>query len=171
MRLLLHMCCGPCSIYPVSVFKQEGIDFEGVYYNPNIHPIEEYERRMENVKILSQQRNFKVSYIDGFMQDKWEQFTGEDNERCTMCYTIRIDRVAEYAKANSFDAFTTSLLISPYQKHDLIKSLGERAAQEQGIDFYYRDFRPYFREGQSMAKEAGLYRQKYCGCIISKPSK
>jgi predicted adenine nucleotide alpha hydrolase (AANH) superfamily ATPase len=84
-----------------------------------------------------------------------------------MCYSLRLDKVAKYAKDNGFDAFTTSLLVSPYQKHDLIKELGEKFALKYNIKFYYQDFRPFFREGQAMAKEMGLYRQKYCGCIVS----
>lgn len=169
MKLLLHMCCGPCSIYPVSVFSEEGLDFEGLYYNPNIHPLEEYERRMENVRILSELRGFAVRYEPGFMQAQWEAFPGPEEARCKMCYTLRMDKAAQLAAEQGFDAFTTSLLISPYQKHDLIHALGDAAAKRHGIRFYYRDFRPFFRPGQQMAKEAGLYRQKYCGCILSKP--
>ncbi|HOJ12221.1 MAG TPA: epoxyqueuosine reductase QueH, partial [Clostridiales bacterium] len=108
-----------------------------------------------------------VHYRDDFQQKTWEEFEGPGEERCAMCYTIRLDKAASFAKEHGFDAFTTTLLISPYQKHDLIKELGEKLADKYKIQFYYRDFRPGFRKGQQQAKELGLYRQKYCGCIIS----
>ena len=168
MNLLLHMCCAPCSIYPVTKLLGEGVKIEGLYYNPNIHPLEEFEKRKEGVRQLSQLRGFKVNYKDGIMQEKWENFTGPGEERCRMCYTLRLTEAALFAKENGFDAFTTSLLISPYQRHDMIKELAEKLGRENGIEFYYEDFRPHFREGQQMAKDAGIYRQKYCGCIISK---
>lgn len=167
MKLLIHMCCAPCTVYPAGLLKNEGIELEGLFYNPNIHPIEEYEHRKQTVQQYSQITGLKVNYLDGFMQEKWEAFKGENDARCQMCYYIRLDKAAESAKNNGFDAFTTSLLVSPYQKHDLIKSIGEKAAEKYGVPFYYRDFREGYRQGQNEAREMGLYRQKYCGCIIS----
>lgn len=167
MRLLLHMCCAPCSTYPVDVLNGKNIDFEGFFYNPNIHPIEEFTKRKENVEIFSKIKNLKIHYIDEFSQQRWENFKGEEQERCYMCYSSRLEKAAQYASEKGFEAYTTTLLVSPYQKHDLIKELGEKFAQKYGIAFYYEDFRPGFREGQQQAKNMGLYRQKYCGCIVS----
>jgi len=167
MKLLLHICCAPCSVYPTGLFKEEDINFEGLYFNPNIHPIEEFNRRKETLEKYASMENIKVHYRDDFQQKTWEEFEGPGEERCAMCYTIRLDKAASFAKEHGFDAFTTTLLISPYQKHDLIKELGEKLADKYKIQFYYRDFRPGFRKGQQQAKELGLYRQKYCGCIIS----
>lgn len=167
MKLLLHMCCGPCSVYPADVLKEENIEFEGLFYNPNIHPWEEYGKRKENVAKFSEIKDVKVNYLDGFNQDMWEEFKGDEESRCNMCYSLRLDRAAAFAKEKGFDAFTTTLLVSPYQKHELIKELGERFSNKYGVDFYYRDFRPGFRQGQQKAKEMGLYRQKFCGCIVS----
>lgn len=167
MKLLMHMCCAPCSTYPLSVLRQEGIEPVGVYFNPNIHPIEEFERRKAAVEQLAAIKGLKVQYFNDFRQSDWEAFSGPGDARCAMCYTIRMKRAAELAAEQGFEAFTTSLLVSPYQKHDLIKQLGEKYAAQHGVQFYYRDFRPGFREGQREAKELGLYRQKYCGCIIS----
>jgi predicted adenine nucleotide alpha hydrolase (AANH) superfamily ATPase len=161
------MCCAPCSTYPVSSLRNNGIDITGLFYNPNIHPIDEYERRLETVKEYAKMVNLDVRYIDGYMENVWANYQGTNDSRCLMCYSLRLDKVAKYAKDNGFDAFTTSLLVSPYQKHDLIKELGEKFALKYNIKFYYQDFRPFFREGQAMAKEMGLYRQKYCGCIVS----
>jgi predicted adenine nucleotide alpha hydrolase (AANH) superfamily ATPase len=167
MKLLMHMCCAPCSTYPVKSFREEGIDITGLFYNPNIHPLEEYQLRCDTVKAYAKIVDLDVKYEDGFMEDIWANYKGDSDSRCTMCYSLRLDKVAAYAKENGYDAFTTSLLVSPYQKHDLIKMLGEKYAKKYGIEFIYRDFRPFFREGQAIAKEMNLYRQKYCGCIIS----
>lgn len=161
------MCCGPCSVYPASVLQEEGIMFEGLFFNPNIHPYDEFIKRKENLKLFTDAKNITLSCIDEFSQDIWEKFNSTNNDRCRMCYEVRMNKAASYAKANGFDAFTTTLLVSPYQNHELIKEIGEKYAKDYGIEFYYRDFRPGFRQGQQQAKEMGLYRQKYCGCIIS----
>lgn len=167
MKLLMHMCCAPCSTYPLHAFREDGIDVTGLFYNPNIHPIEEYKKRLDTVKEFASITNLNVKHIECFMEDVWLNYKGDNNSRCMMCYSLRLDKTAKYAKENGFDAFTTSLLVSPYQNHDLIKELGEKYALKYGVNFYYKDFRPFFREGQSIAMEMNLYRQKYCGCIIS----
>ena len=167
MKLLLHMCCGPCAVYPVSVIKEKNIEFEGYFYNPNIHPIEEFERRMDNVRILSEKESIKVHYDSEFLQNIWEDYKYDKERRCQMCYTLRLSNVAKFASENNFTAFSTTLLVSPYQNHDFIKNLGEELSKKYGVEFFYEDFRIGFRKGQRKAKEIGLYRQKYCGCIKS----
>lgn len=167
MKLLLHMCCAPCTIYPASVLKEEGIEFEGLFYNPNIHPYEEFIKRKENVEMLGKINGMTINYTDNFDQGRWESFKGNKEERCFMCYSARLEKAAQFASQKGFQAFTTTLLVSPYQKHDIIRETGEKFAQKYGVEFYYQDFRPGFRKGQQLAKEMGLYRQKYCGCIIS----
>lgn len=169
MKLLMHMCCAPCSTYPVKILKEKNINFTGYFYNPNIHPYEEYERRRNTVKEFSEIVNIDVIYNDEYLEREWLEY--KDNNRCKMCYNLRIEKTALYASLNGYNAFTTTLLISPYQNHELIKELGNKYAKKYGIEFYYEDFRPYFREGQSIAREYNLYRQKYCGCIISFNSK
>jgi epoxyqueuosine reductase len=168
MKLLLHICCGPCSVYPISVLEDEKVSFEGFFFNPNIHPIEEFNKRKENVEKVSNVKQFKTHYFDDFNQKTWEAFKGTEDQRCNMCYSLRLEKTAIFAKENGFDAFTTTLLVSPYQKHDLIKELGMKFAKKHGVEFFYRDFRPGFRQGQQQAKEMCLYRQKFCGCIVSK---
>jgi predicted adenine nucleotide alpha hydrolase (AANH) superfamily ATPase len=167
MRLLMHMCCAPCSAYPLSVLRQEGIEPAGVFFNPNIHPFEEFERRRDTVKKFAEIKSMKVEYFDDFRQPDWKNFEGAGDARCAMCYSVRMEKAAILAAEGGYDAFTTSLLVSPYQRHDLIKRLGDKFAGLYGVKFYYRDFRPGFRQGQREARELGLYRQKYCGCIIS----
>lgn len=167
MKLLMHMCCAPCAVYPYGLLKEEGIELNGLFYNPNIHPKEEYDHRLQTVKEFSNITGLHVDYLDGFMQEEWEKYNGTEIERCTMCYSIRLNKAAEFAFKNGYDAFTTSLLVSPYQKHELIRDLGEKAGERAGIKFYYRDFREGYRQGQQKAREMGLYRQKFCGCIYS----
>lgn len=171
MKLLMHICCGPCSIYPIDFLKIQNINFEGYFFNPNIHPIEEFQRRKDNAIIVSQKENFVLHISDTFSQDKWANFEGATEERCKMCYDLRLCETARFASENGFDAFSTSLLISPYQNHDLIIQLGKYYASNFSIDFFYSDFRTGFREGQKKAREMGLYCQKYCGCIHSIPPK
>ena len=167
MKLLLHICCGPCAAYPVKFLKDNNIDFEGYYYNPNIQPIEEFIKRKENLKLLSQIEGFNVHYNDAFMQNVWENYVASTDSRCEMCYRLRLDETAKFARDNGFDSFSTTLLISPYQDHELIIKIAEEKAEKYGVKFYYHDFRPNYREGQNLAREHGLYRQKYCGCICS----
>lgn len=167
MKLMVHVCCGPCAVFPLWELKSKEIELEAYFYNPNIHPIDEFHKRMENAQKLCDIYSIKLHKSDNFLQEKWEAFSGEEAERCNMCYTVRLDEVARFAKEKGFDAFTTTLLVSPYQKHELIYELGKKIGEKYGIEFYYEDFRPGFREGQSKAKELGLYRQKFCGCIIS----
>lgn len=167
MDILMHMCCAPCAVYPVQVLQDKGFTVKGLFFNPNIHPKEEYDRRRQTLEQYSKIAGVPIEYIDSYMQSVWETFGGDAEERCEMCYSIRLQVAAKYAKEQGFRAYTTSLLVSPYQKHELIKKLGEKYAFESGVEFYYDDFRVGFREGQNKAKEMGLYRQKHCGCIIS----
>jgi predicted adenine nucleotide alpha hydrolase (AANH) superfamily ATPase len=161
------MCCAPCGVYVVDKIREENVELEGYFYNPNIHPYEEYLRRKDTLEKYSKMENFKVHYVDEYLEEKWSNFKGDTTERCEMCYFSRLDNVVKYAKNNGFDAFTTTLLVSPYQKHNYLKTLGYDLAKKYGLYFFYKDFRIGFREGQNKARELGLYRQKFCGCIIS----
>lgn len=167
MKLLLHMCCAPCSVYPVRALRDEGFEPQGFFYNPNIHPIKEFLKRKENVEKYSLLEGLQVVYDDQFEQDKWENFNDEQLKRCNMCYSLRLDRTAAYAKEKGFDAYTSTLLVSPYQNHELLKELGQKFGEKYGVEFLYRDFREGYRQGQQQAREMDLYRQKFCGCIIS----
>ncbi|MDR1438917.1 MAG: epoxyqueuosine reductase QueH [Clostridiales bacterium] len=167
--LLLHVCCGPCAIYPVRALAAEGAySVSGLFLNPNIHPEDEHKRRMAGAKALFAAEGLPLECSGGSEQGEWEAYgLGREQERCAMCYRRRLRDVAQTAARRGFDAFSTSLLISPYQKHGMIKAICEELSASLCIEFMYRDFRPHFREGQQLAKDAGLYRQKYCGCILS----
>jgi predicted adenine nucleotide alpha hydrolase (AANH) superfamily ATPase len=167
MRLLLHVCCGPCSLYPTQHFKNEKIYFEGYFYNPNIHPIEEFEKRKVNSTLAAKNSNFVLHISNHFNQEIWENYPYESLKRCEMCYHSRLSQTAIFASENGFDWFSTTLLVSPYQNHNLIKEIGEYYSRKYSVEFYYEDMRIGFREGQNLARSMELYRQKYCGCIKS----
>lgn len=168
MKVLLHICCGPCSAACVKYLREENLDITGYWYNPNIHPYKEYESRLKALEEYSKMINLDVIYHDYYgLREFTKNVVNILDDRCGYCYSSRMEVVAKYAKENGYDAFCTTLLISPYQKHDLLKSICEKIAKKYNIEFLYRDFRPYFREGQQMFRETGLYMQKYCGCIFS----
>lgn len=170
MKLLMHACCAPCSVYCVDLLRSEGIEPTLYWYNPNIHPYTEYKARMDSLKDYSEKVNINVIFEDEYGLDEFCKEAVKDlNGRCVKyCYPVRLKKTFEYAKANGYDTVTTTLLYSIYQKHDLIKKLCEQYSEEYGINFLYRDFRFGFWEGHEKAKnELDLYMQKYCGCVFS----
>lgn len=144
------------------------VKYTGFCYNPNIHPQVEYQKRFDSVVSLSKDESFDVIFDDECMLEYWkEKLDPEKSKRCGICYALRLDKTAKIAKEKGFDAFTTTLLASPWQDHDKIIELAESAAKKYGISFFYKDFRPYYREGKNEAYKRGYYLQKYCGCIYS----
>lgn len=167
MKLLMHMCCGPCAVYPYQVLSKEH-DITGLFYNPNIHPYTEYKKRMDTAREFADKSGYKLITIDEYNLDEFLRNAAfREGQRCMMCYADRLERAASVAKKGNFDAFTTTLLVSPFQKHDLIRKIGEEAGRKYGVEFLYKDFRTGFKEGVEKSKELGLYRQPYCGCIYS----
>ncbi len=168
MKLLLHICCAPCSAYCIKDLRNNNIDVTGYWYNPNIHPFKEYESRLNALKEYSKMIDFDVIYHDYYGLREFTKNVIDDlDNRCSYCYKTRLENTFKYAKENNYDAVSTTLFISPYQKHDLIKSICENLSKKYDIEFYYKDYRPYFYEGKSIFKETGLYMQKYCGCVFS----
>jgi predicted adenine nucleotide alpha hydrolase (AANH) superfamily ATPase len=168
MKILLHSCCAPCLIYPLKMLIQDEHEITGCFYNPNIHPCREYQRRLEALRDYAVQQNLEVLWPEGYdMENFLRSVAFREADRCYACYDIRLRYAASMAKGRAFDGFTTTLLYSKYQKHDLIRSIGETLAKEYGISFYYRDFRVGWSEGVRISRETGMYRQAYCGCIYS----
>ena len=167
MKLLLHMCCGPCAVYPVQVLKKENINIHAMFFNPNIHPYLEYKSRLESAKLFSEKEDIPFEELDGYGLDSFLKKAVFAKSRCYECYDTRLERIALEAKERGFDAFSTTLLVSPYQKHELLTNMGKEIGDKYGIGFLYKDFRDGFREGKQKARDMGLYMQKYCGCIYS----
>ena len=168
MKLLLHICCAPCSAYPIKYYKENNIDFTGYFCNPNIHPYEEYKKRLDALKEYSILVGFDVIYNDNYgLVEFTKNVINDINNRCSYCYYSRIEEVVKYAKENGYDAFTSTLFVSPYQKHELLKNICMDLSKKYDIEFLYKDFRPNYYDGQKIFKETGLYMQKYCGCIFS----
>lgn len=168
MNLLLHMCCGPCSVYPVQSLRDQGHTLTGWFYNPNIHPYKEFRRRLDTAREYAAKAGLPMTVRDDYtLEDFLARALAAPDGRCYGCYQLRLTEAARYAKQAGFEGFTTSLLVSPYQKHDLIRKAGECAASEAGIPFFYQDFRPGWKEGVAKSIEMELYRQPYCGCIFS----
>lgn len=169
MNTLLHICCAPCSIECINSLREKQITPHGLWYNPNIHPFTEYKQRKNTLVEYAKSIDLPL-LVEG--DYGLRQFIAESpsivfGERCEYCYNVRLDFTAQLAAQKGFDSFTTTLLISPYQNHELLIKCGELAAEKYGIDFLYQDFRPYFKQGQEKARELNLYMQKYCGCIFS----
>ena len=169
MKLLLHTCCAPCSTYVVHKLREDGYeDITSLWYNINIHPYEEYRKRLDTLKQYAEMINLPLIVEDNYGLREFTQNVAQNIDgRCVYCYEKRLDFTAKFAKENGYDAFSTTLLVSPYQKHELVIKIADAMAKKYGIEFLYQDFRPGFRQGQQMAREAGLYMQKYCGCVYS----
>ena len=168
MKVLLHTCCGPCALYPSEVLRDEGHEIFLYYSNPNIHPFEEWLKRLEGVKTVSNTLNLRLIVDESYpIVDFLRNVVFREDNRCIYCYTVRLEKSARLAKKSQFDAFTTTLLYSKFQKHELIKEIGISAGKKYGIDFLYRDFRKGWKKGIELSRELGLYRQDYCGCIYS----
>ena len=171
MNLLLHMCCGPCSCYPVKVLRGQGIEPTGYFFNPNIHPYKEWDMRLKAAEEFAARSEMKIITDKHYMLRDFlrRALAAEqvENGRCRMCYTWRLEETARYAAENGFDAFTSTLFYSIYQQHELMKETAEHFAKVYGVKFHYEDFRPGWQEGIDISQELELYRQPYCGCIFS----
>ncbi len=168
MKILLHICCANCAIYPLEQLKEKGNEAVGYFFNPNIHPYQEYQKRLDALKKYSESVGLKVIYRDEYLLEEFlKSVSQRAEERCQYCYSLRLEATAREAKERAFDQFSTTLLQSTHQNHAKIKEVGERVALEVGIPFYYEDFRPGWKRGVELSKAMGLYRQQYCGCIYS----
>lgn len=173
MNILLHICCAPCSIYPIDKLRKDKHTIAGFFYNPNIHPYPEYIKRKDAVEKYSKSVAMNVIYGDYDLENYFQNVSyNEDTvNRCPICWWIRMKKAAQFAAENGFDAFTTTLLGSPYQDHEVLKNLCADIAKSCGIKFYYDDFRTGFKKAQEYAKSKGIYRQNYCGCLFSEKDK
>jgi len=165
----MHICCANCALYPFMKLDSKGIKLKGLWFNPNIHPEEEYALRLASLRQLEGLWRLDIGYIDRYgLAEYLRALDGHEGVRCEVCYRMRLEETASKAKAWGFGAFSTTLLVSPYQRHDLIVATGRALQDKHGVEFYYEDFRPGYREGVGISKALGLYRQRHCGCLYSR---
>ena len=168
MKLLLHICCAPCANRPIAQLQARGHTVTGFWYNPNIHPFTEYRARRNCLREYAKEIGLPLLERDDYgLRPFVRQVAADIPGRCVKCYEMRMYETARQAAEGGFDAFTSSLFISPYQNHELMAQVARQAAEACGVEFFYQDFRPLFREGQQFAREHGFYMQKYCGCVFS----
>jgi predicted adenine nucleotide alpha hydrolase (AANH) superfamily ATPase len=168
MKLLMHICCGPCTIYPLKELRTSGHEVVGAFYNPNIHPYQEYQRRRQTLSDYAQKSFLPIIWPEDYaMEEFLRQVAFKENERCDYCLQDRLKYTALLAQNENCDGFTTTLLYSKHQKHEEIREIGENLSKQLGIIFHYQDFRAGWDEGVKISKELGMYRQNYCGCIYS----
>lgn len=167
-RILVHMCCAPCSIYPVRVLRADGLSVMGFFYRHNIHPYTECLKRQEALDRYAEMEDFKVIHQKEYdLKTFLQQVVYRESDRCRHCYHDRLKSTALLARRGRFDAFTSTLLYSRHQNHEMIREIAESLARSVGVPFLYRDFREGWKEGIAVSKRLGIYRQQYCGCIYS----
>ena len=168
-KILVHSCCGPCSTYVFKRLREQGFAPYAYYYNPNIYPLEEYEKRKKTFNAWCKKQD--IPRIDSYYdpEEYYEALDGEVRKppRCEKCFRLRLSKTAFKGAQNGFRFFTTTLLISPYQDHKLIQQIGDEEGAEVDIGFYYEDFVRGYNKSCEISKEEGMYRQKYCGCKYS----
>ena len=167
-KTLLHCCCAPCSVSCIQLLRAQGIEPVGYWYNPNIHPYQEYKARRDTLMAYAPSIGMELIVEEDYgLRDFVRAVADDIDHRCRHCYGLRLEHTAAYAARHGFDSFTSTLFVSPYQDHDLMRAVAEEAAARHGVTFLYRDFRPGFRQGQAEARTLELYMQKYCGCVFS----
>jgi len=168
MKILLHMCCAPCAIYPLETLRAGGFRVTGLFFNHNIHPYQEYRRRLETVEEYAALVGMELIRRDEYLLEEFlAAVAANPGQRCRYCYASRLERTAREAAELGYGEFTSTLLYSRYQNHEIIREEGEKAAARYGVRFHYEDFRPGWKHGIDASREMGLYRQQYCGCIYS----
>jgi len=173
MDLLLHTCCGPCSTVAVPAWRARGVEVVGWFENPNVQPAAELERRLESMRRFSRAAGLELVVGSGEEAPAWRAWRGglaaaAPDERCAACLELRLGAAGAAARELGFARFSTTLTVSPYQRHDLIVAAGEAAAEAHGVDFVYLDVRDRFRDSYAESRRLELYRQPYCGCVASK---
>ena len=155
MNLLLHTCCAPCSVYCVAYLRKNNIEPTVYWYNPNIHPYTEYKKRKDTLEEYAKSIKVKAIFEDEYgLQEFTKNVIDNLENRCiNYCYKTRLEKTAKYAKANGYDTFSTTLLVSPYQKHEQVAEIGRQLAEKYGLEFMYVDFRVGYREGKAKARE------------------
>lgn len=167
-KILLHTCCGPCVIYPLHILKDK-YEVTSFFYNPNIFPYEEYEKRRSSMEKYLNEEGIHVLY--SAIRESYEDFVstvkGNESKRCEVCYRIRLEASAKKAVEQGYELFSSTLLYSIYMNHEKLKEISEEISDSYGLGFVYDDFRKGWKRGVEESLKIGMYRQKYCGCAFS----
>jgi predicted adenine nucleotide alpha hydrolase (AANH) superfamily ATPase len=168
MNLLLHICCACCLCAPLNELRKEGFEVTGLFYNPNIHPLLEFRRRLKALRVFQESDPIPVIYHEEYgIREYLKNVDYEGDDRCADCYALRLKFTADYAKNNGFDAFMSTMLFSVYQNHEQLKMISENLSREHEINFAYRDYRHLSECSHDIARKKMIYRQGYCGCVFS----
>jgi hypothetical protein len=166
--VLVHTCCAHCAAYTIDYWREQGYDVSAFWYNPNIHPYLEHQERLKAMKSLTEKVSVPLIIDEDYdIVNYFRVVVGNEADRCRYCFRLRLGKTAEMARQTGFTAFTTTLLISPHQKHDLIRETGEALTKESGVEFLYTDLRKSYSDSRHITKPMDLYRQQYCGCVYS----
>jgi len=167
-RVLVHSCCAHCAAYTVEHWRRQGYEVSALWYNPNVHPYTEHQQRLEAMQALAGEMELPLINTGGYdIVEYFRGVVGHEAERCRHCFRLRLSKTAETAKEMGFDAFTTTLLISPHQKHELLQEIGAELGGEKEVEFLYADLRKRYSDSRHITKPMELHRQQYCGCIYS----
>lgn len=168
MKILFHICCAPCAVYPFLKLKEEFEQVMGFWFNPNIHPFLEYRRRLEAVKTWAERERVKVIYKDDYdLKGFLRQVVYRESNRCFFCYQMRLEKTAIFAQRGKFDYFGSTLLFSPHQNQNLFKQIVEVLWKEHGVKPYLKPMEKGWQKSMDLSRKMGLYHQQYCGCIYS----
>jgi predicted adenine nucleotide alpha hydrolase (AANH) superfamily ATPase len=171
LRVVLHSCCGVCMAGAATQLKDEGYEVTGYFFNPNIHPSDEYVKRLDAVKTVAAELGIPLVVAE-YDPAQWLRETAslagekEGGRRCQLCYRIRLQKTVEYMNKINADAFTTTLTIGPKKAADIINKIGREIGNDR---FLARDFkkREGYKKANALARQLGIYRQHYCGCVYS----
>lgn len=164
----MHNCCAPCATGCLEHWRQPGLEVTAFWYNPNIHPFTEHQRRLETLQHYCAQTGLPLIVAEGYdLITYLRSVVGRESERCRHCFHLRLSMTAATAKQKGFRAFSTTLLISPYQDQKILKEVGDDVARKEGIEFLSEDLRNCYSQSRRISRNLDLYRQKYCGCVYS----
>jgi len=167
-KILIHTCCAPCLVAPYFNLVKSGFEVYAFWYNHNIHPYQEYVKRLQALQDFAEEENIKTIYKDEYnFAEFLRKVVFREHDRCRICYYDRLKYAAVVAKQGNFDYFTSTLLYSKLQQHELVRDIGESLGKEYGLKFLYKDFRKLWKEGIELSHNYKMYRQQYCGCIYS----
>ncbi len=165
--LLLHVCCAPCMTVVYEQLKQEGFNIVAYFYNPNIHPWKERERRLKTLIEYTGSMHIELEIDEEYPLEKNIRMLLDAKNRCYACFEDRLVTTAFKAAELGIQYFSTTLSVSPYQNQSFIKSTGKIAEKKSGTEFIFRDYREFYKDSIRLSREAEMYRQPYCGCVFS----